>query len=160
MNIKYFAMTALAFSLLAGCQSTEPEETAAPEPASTTPVAEQPTSTRPDAAERRSAQREPEPTANGPEVDPSREIPNLDGRLESEGYGMTMIVDGSSPQAFADSLEMIASDTSSEQYQALDSAIRYLQAYSLEPGNLEALYRSLDGLTAEEIIERAQSRHQ
>ena len=28
MNLKYFAMTALAVSLLAGCQSNEPEETA------------------------------------------------------------------------------------------------------------------------------------
>lgn len=159
MNIKYFAMTALAFSLLAGCQSTEPEETAAPEPASTTPAAEQPAPARRSVAEQRPARTE-QAQASTADVNPAREIPRLEGELGSEGYGMTMIIDGSSPEAFAESLKMIASDTSPDQYRMLDSAIRYLQTYAMGTRDLESFYQSLDGMTAEEIIERAQSRRQ
>ena len=92
-------------------------------------------------------------------MNPAREIPRLEGELGSEGYGMTMIVDGSSPEAFAESLKIIASDTSPEQYQALDSAIRYMKTYSMGSRDLETFYQSLDGMTAEEIIERAHSRN-
>jgi len=158
MNLKYFAMTALAVSLLAGCQSNEPEETAAPEPARSTPAAEQPAPARRSAAEQRPARTEPA-QASTTDVNPAREIPRLEGELGSEGYGMTMIVDGSSPEAFAESRKIIASDTSPEQYQALDSAIRYMKTYSMGSRDLETFYQSLDGMTAEEIIERAHSRN-
>ncbi len=157
MNMKFPALIALAVAFLAGCQSTEPEQTATPEPTSATPAVERSAPDRRSAAEPRPTQPEPEPTSSTG-VDPAREIPRLQGELQSEGYGMTMIVDGSSPQAFADSLAMIASDTSQEQYRTLDSAIRYLQTYALGSRDLESFYQSLDGMTAEEIIERAHSR--
>ncbi len=70
--------------------------------------------------------------------------------------GLANIVDGSSPEAFAESLQMIASETSQEQYHELDSALRYLRMYSSAAwGGLPGLYQSLDNKTGEEIIEHA-----
>ena len=89
--------------------------------------------------------------------DPARNIPRITGDAEVEGYGLTMIVDGSSPEAFRQSLEIIAEDSTEAQYRQLDSAIRYLRAYS--PAGWEglpSLYGSLDGMTGEEIIEEAE----
>jgi hypothetical protein len=78
------------------------------------------------------------------------------GEATEEGYGLTMIVDGSSPEAFAESLSMISEDTTQEQYRALDSALRFLKAYdSAAWSGLPNLYQTLDGMTGEEIIERA-----
>jgi len=88
--------------------------------------------------------------------DAERNIPRLEGTATEEGYGLTMIVDGSSPQAFQQSLEMIAEDTSEEQYRSLDSALRFLRVNSPQGWEGAAsLYASLDGMTGEEIIEHA-----
>ncbi len=88
--------------------------------------------------------------------DPARDLPRLTGEAEVDGFGLTMIVDGSSPEAFRQSLEIIAEDSTETQYQELDSAIRYLRAYSPEAWEgLSNLYASLDGMTGEEIIEEA-----
>jgi hypothetical protein len=94
-----------------------------------------------------------------PPIDAAQDIPDLTGELESEGLGLTMIVDGSSPQAFADSLQMIAADTSAEQYQGLEASLQLLEVYTLDASDLESFYRSLDGMTGEEIIELAQRRN-
>ena len=151
----------VALLALTACQSNEPVEPANDNAATSN---SEPREATPAAEPRRSERRRPapEPVAQDqaePAVDPSREIPRLEGNLQSEGYGMTMIIDGSSPQAFADSLEMIAADSSAEQYRQLDSAIRYLNTYSLGTRNLEDFYRTVDGMTAEEVIEMAQNRN-
>ncbi|MEN1729046.1 MAG: hypothetical protein AAGJ52_11460 [Pseudomonadota bacterium] len=152
------ALSLCAFALTA-CQSNEPE-----------PINDEPPVAVPEAPSRAStsdtidlateSRREIETTSGRPArtVDPSAEIPRLEGNLTESGYGLTMIIDGSSPQAFADSLEMIASDTSPEQFRQLDSAIRFLQAYSLGVDSLGEFYQSLDGQTPEEIIARVQQR--
>ena len=86
-------------------------------------------------------------------------LPRLSGSAEEDGYGLTMIVDGSSPAAFDQSLELIAADTSESQYQQLDAAIRYLRMNSPHGwGGAEALYAALDGMSGEEIIEKADQR--
>lgn len=90
--------------------------------------------------------------------DPARNIPKMVGDAPEEGHGLTMIVDGSSPEAFRQSLEIIAEDTSEAQYSQLDSAIRYLRVYSPAGwSGLPALYESLDGMTGEEIISKAEN---
>jgi len=95
-------------------------------------------------------------TATG--VDPARAIPRLEGELREDGYGLSMYIDGSSPEAFARSLEAIAADSSPDQFQRLDSAIRFLRTYTLDARDLTSFYRSLDGLTAEEVIDRIPER--
>ena len=94
-----------------------------------------------------------------PDDDGVHRLPRLEGGTETDGHGLTMIVDGTSPAAFEQSLELIASDSSESQYRELDSAIRYLRMYSPQGwGGPAALYESLDGMTGEEIIEMAAER--
>ncbi len=108
---------------------------------------------------RRSRQEEPQPLPRPDDVDPSKKIPRIQGEAQQDGFGLTMIVDGSSPQAFAESLELMAMDTTQEQYRQLDSALRFLGTYDPNSwsGGMTSLYQSLDGLTGEEIIERART---
>ncbi len=149
--------TLLAALLLTACQSGEPEQLPVDEPDQST------VSREPMRSESRAERTPREPTRevlernSSPAADPARELPSLVGQLDSSGYGMTMMIDGSSPQAFADSLEIIAADTSPEQYQQFDSAVRFLQAYSLGTNNLSDFYRTIDGLTPEEVIEKARN---
>ena len=96
----------------------------------------------------------PPPSAN---EDPAKKIPRRTGQTQEEGFGLTLMVDGSSPEAFAESLELIASDSSNQQYRQLDSALRYLQVYSSDGwSGLPGFYERLNGMTGEEIIQRAQ----
>lgn len=97
-----------------------------------------------------------EPTVQRFNEDPAQKIPRVAGQADYEGYGLTLMVDGSSPEAFAESLQLIASDTNAEQYRQLDAAIRYLQVYSSDGwSGLPGFYERLNGMTGEEIIDRA-----
>lgn len=88
--------------------------------------------------------------------DPARRIPRLEGQFAEPGAGLLHIVDGSSPEAFAQSLELIASETSAEQFNELDTALRFLGMYSSAAwSGLPGLYKSLHDMTGEEIIEHA-----
>jgi hypothetical protein len=89
-------------------------------------------------------------------ADPASELPEFTGQLENDGYGIDMILDGSSPEAFRNSLELVAMESSEEQYQQIQSAIRYLNHASMAFRDLEVLYSELDGKTAQEVIEMAQ----
>lgn len=105
---------------------------------------------------REERQEQPEEPVSRAETDPEKKIPRIDGTAEEEGYGLTMVVDGSSPEAFQESLELIAMDTSKEQYRRLDAALRFLGTYDTAAwSGLPNLYKTLDGMTGEEIIERA-----
>ncbi|TVQ37643.1 MAG: hypothetical protein EA370_06800 [Wenzhouxiangella sp.] len=90
--------------------------------------------------------------------DPSRQLPRFQGELQSEGFGLSLILDGSSPQAFRDSLELAAQESSSEQLRSLHSSLEYLRMHSLGHPDLASFYRSLDGMTGEEIIRMANER--
>ena len=143
-------MMICAVLLLSACKSNQDEpavaETSEPERAV---VSERVT-------RQRSATGEAPSAPVRPQVDPERELPRLQGQFTEDGMGLANIVDGSSPQAFAQSLELISTETSSEQYAELDSALRYLRMYSSAAwGGLPGLYQSLDNMTGEEIIEHA-----
>ncbi|MDT8408758.1 MAG: hypothetical protein RQ741_04085, partial [Wenzhouxiangellaceae bacterium] len=58
-----------------------------------------------------------------------RFIPKADGELAEDGNGLEIIINGSSEQAFADSLRWIAADTSKAQYARLEQSIRFINAY-------------------------------
>lgn len=136
--------------LLFGCGQDEPEAPSEPE------SAEQATDQRESRREVRSAEETSSESEPAPERN-DKKVPVLEGQAESEGHGLTMIMDGSSPDAFEESLSLVAQDTSTEQYRKIDSALRYLKMYSSEGwGGKANLYGSLDGMTAEEIIEKAE----
>jgi hypothetical protein len=142
---------AIAFLfLLAGCRS-EPE----PEPVvEAEPVTEQRPSTQRVVRQREERAPEPAPVEETQltRVDPAKELPQFRGELESDGYGPEMIIDGSSPQAFADSLELIASESSARQYQDIERAISYLRHSNLAFRDLNLLYQQIDGMTGREVI--------
>ena len=152
--MKRFILPIAATLILAGCGSDSDEiETAVQEEA-----AEPTTQTQPRREVRREEERMEVPARTPQSDDVERNIPRIQGSATEEGYGLTMIVDGSSPQAFQQSLELMAEDTTQEQYRQLDSALRYLRAYSPEAWQgTPNLYASLDGMTGEEIIEKANS---
>lgn len=143
-------LTIVAAVMLAGCQSDEAEPVATEtNEAETSTVSERVT-------RQRSAPADAPPEGARSQVDPERELPRLQGQFREPGMGLANLVDGSSPQAFAESLEMIASETSPDQYSELDSALRYLRMYSSAAwSGLPGLYQSLDNMTGEEIIEHA-----
>ncbi len=144
-------MMICAAVLLSGCQSDQDEasvsESVEPETAA---VSERVTRQRSAAGEATA------PVATQPQGDPARELPRLQGQFAEPGMGLAHLVDGSTPEAFAQSLQLIASETSAEQYRELDSALRFLRMYSSAAwGGLPGLYQSLDNMTGEEIIEHA-----
>jgi len=148
---KSICILSLAF-VAVGCGGQE-------EPANdeaTETVQEQPAETQRDVVRREERQSEPQPLPRRDDQNPEKRIPRMQGEADEEGYGLTMVVDGSSPEAFKQSLELIAMDTSDEQYRQLDSALRFLGTYDTAAWQgLPNLYSALDGLTGEEIIERA-----
>ena len=156
----------IAAGALAACQSDPEPEAPVDEQAAAESAPEPQTEPEPEA--RREVRRredrperpaEPEQsTIDTDGIDPSRELPRLEGQLDSDSYGPTMIIDGSSPDAFLQSLELIASESSAQQYGNIDSALRSLETYSMTGRDLAAFYEQFDGLTGEEIIERAQNR--
>ncbi len=148
--MKKTVMMICAAVLMSGCQSDRDE-------APTTETVEQETAAVSERVTRqRSAAGEAAVRAAQPLGDPTRQIPRLEGQFAESGAGLAHIVDGTSPEAFAQSLQIIASETSAEQYERLDSALRFLGMYSSAAwSGLPGLYQSLDNMTGEEIIEHA-----
>jgi len=69
-----------------------------------------------------------------------------------------MIIDGSSPEAFRQSVELIAADSSESQYREFNAALRFLRTYTLGARDLEEFYQTLDGMTPEEVVEMVAER--
>ena len=149
INILLTSLLVVSTMTLTGCGGDEPAEPAAePTTQNTAPQRERTI---------RRSEPAPEPIPSRRDEDPAKRIPKVTGQVDYEGYGLTLMVDGSSPEAFAESLELIASDSNPNQYRQLDSAIRYLQVYSSDGwSGLPGFYERLNGMTGEEIIERAQ----
>lgn len=145
-----------AVLLIAGCGKDEAP--AAEEPVQA-PAAEQTTSRPARQVVRRSDRSSPSESIR--DSLPQHRIPDVEVLSDQDGMGLTFSVDGSSPEAFHESLELIAMDTSREQYAQLDSALRYLGTYDTAAWQgLANLYLTLDGMTGEEIIERAAAHRQ
>jgi hypothetical protein len=148
---KSICILSLAF-LAVGCGGQE-------EPANDEPneaVQEQPAETQRDVVRREERESEPQQLPRRDDQNPEKRIPRMQGEASEEGYGLTMVVNGSSPEAFQESLELIAMDTTEAQYREFDAALRFLGTYDTAAWQgLPNLYATLDGMTAEEIIERA-----
>lgn len=140
----------IALALMTAC-SSEPE-----------PVEEQ---AEVAAEEPAPAQRRATRTTNAPVMEelpsPSsgnlyRFVPDVQGQLEEDGPGLVSTLDGSSAQAFKESLSWIAADTSPEQYAKLENSIRYINLYDPSVVGSDANMRQLlDGMTGEEVIRHA-----
>lgn len=89
------------------------------------------------------------------------EAPEEEVHLPPSDYpspGMDMVMNGSSSEAFEESLEDVKSNLTKKEYAQLRSAIQYLAVYDLNNrGSKDRLYGSLDGMTPAEILEHARS---
>jgi hypothetical protein len=73
--------------------------------------------------------------------------------------GMQIPVDGSSLEAFEESLASIKSQAQEPNYVSLEQAIKYLLVYDLGAGRDKAkLAKNLDGLTGDQIIDKVEWR--
>lgn len=149
---KTICILSVAF-LAIGCGSEEP----APVEESAQAGQEQSADSEREIVRRSERQEQAQALPRRDREDPEKKVPRAEGQAEEDGYGLTMIVDGSSPQAFAESLDLIAMDSSQEQYRKLDASLRFLATYDTAAwSGLPNLYKTLDGMTGEEIIERAE----
>ena len=154
MDMKKLIFLLTATAMLAGCSSEDEVETAEETVAETTPTVSEQRVMR----QRRNPEPPSVPEGTQSLTDPARELPRLTGELEQDGYGPTMIIDGSSPEAFRQSVELIAADSSEKQYRDFNAAVRFLRTYTLGARDLEEFYQTLDGMTPEEVIEMVSER--
>jgi len=96
---------------------------------------------------------------NEPVFTQSQTIPEPEpepGNAEIGANMNTVIFDGSSEDAFQAGLDEFQSFANEMEISALSGAISFLKVYDISArGNTEKLYSVLDGLTAEQIVERA-----
>lgn len=72
-----------------------------------------------------------------------------------DGDGLDIPLDGSSMEAWNQTLARVKAHTSDENFITLSNSIDYLKFYDLSAGqNLEKLIVRLDGLTGREVIDR------
>lgn len=147
-DIYNFLLISIISILLAGCGKDEVDETKSSEDT-------------PQMIERQAPQRQASatpPPDNDNAEDDFRVMPKIDGSLETDGMGLETIIDASNKRAYADSLQWIAEDVSKQQFDRLESSIRYIHMYdSSILGNESRLLSVIDGKTGTEIIEYAKS---
>jgi len=146
-SISYILLLVSAASLaLTGCSNDEEVETGSSD--DTPQMIE-----RQAPARQASTASESAPTRD---KDDFRVMPRIDGSLEDDGMGLETIIDASNKQAYADSLEWIAEDVSKQQFDRLESSIRYIHMYDSSVfGDENKLMSVIDGKTGNEVIEHA-----
>ncbi len=156
--MKYLIVLIASLALLAGCKTgpngglDDEANAQASETATEAPTRE--VRRRSESAQQ--AQADTTPRRAPPRADdPTIHLPRFQGSLTGEGLGLDMVLDGSSPEAFRDSLEMVALESSDEQYQLLDQALGILRHTNLAFRDLNTLYSHLDGMTGQEVIDYA-----
>lgn len=147
-NIYSFLLISITSIFLVGCGKDEVAETSSSE-------------NTPQMIERQAPQRQASVTAasdNNSAEDDFRVMPKIDGSLETDGMGLETIIDASNKTAYADSLQWIAEDVSKQQFDRLESSIRYIHMYdSSILGDEGRLFSVIDGKTGNEIIEYAKN---
>ena len=100
-----------------------------------------------------------EPAAAELVADPIEPTPEPAAEELKYSAGMYVPVDGSSLEAFNNSLEKIKEQTRIPEYTTLTGAIDYLMVYDLSAKKDRArLAKNLDGLTGAEIVDRVEWR--
>jgi hypothetical protein len=78
---------------------------------------------------------------------------------EAAATGLDIVMDGSSLNAFDKSMKQVKATSSESDYKNLEGALDYLLFYDLAiQQNREKLAARLDGMTAQEIIEKVRRR--
>jgi hypothetical protein len=107
----------------------------------------------------RQAPAEPRPTTRAQQQQ-SEEFdvtPEFDGKLEQDGMGLETIINADSRSAYTESLRWISEDVSSTQYRNLERSLQYISVYDPRVmRNENRLLEVVDGMTGQEVIERAQ----
>lgn len=153
--MKKLAFVAIVALFLAACQSDQDSDDVDDIDMEQEPVVEQ---TPPNPTRRRYQPRKrPEPEPEMERLEPRQQlVPQyIEGRLDQDGPGLDLMIDASSMDAFHQSLELIASETSESQYRSLAGAVDMLGFYDMEAQGVEGLLMILNGMTGEEVIERA-----
>ena len=79
----------------------------------------------------------------------------VDSTETGEATGLDIVMDGSSLEAFEESMEQVRATGTAIEYRALEGAIEYLLIYDLSARrNMEKLVERLNGRTGNEIIKR------
>lgn len=149
MHIKILFASLASVMLLAAC-SKEPEPSAQPE--STASTKEFPKRAAPRA--------DRNPTASSAEIAPAEDdqpliaAPRLYGQSPVPGDGLNLMIFASNRQEYKESLRLIAEQTSDEQFQQLDAAIRYLMINDPSIMNDEQrLFEAINGKTGMEVLQ-------
>lgn len=154
--MKKLVFMTIAALFLAACQSDQDSDDVDDIGVEQDPVVEQAPQPRRRYQPRERPEPEPEPERL---TSQRRLVPQFtEGGLSQDGPGLSLMIDASSLDAFHQSMELIASETSDDQYQSLTAALAVVQMYDMNatgPG-IEGVLPILDGMTGEEIIERAQ----
>lgn len=143
-----FALTgialALAAALLSGCSGDD-------DAGSATGEAENPRMIQRDTPDRNSERTAPT-VAETDQTDFSV-MPDVEGSAQEEGLGLETVINAGSKQDYAQSLKWIAEDTSREQFERLETSIRFIHMYDAQVfGNESKLLEAIDGKTGNEII--------
>jgi len=73
----------------------------------------------------------------------------------NQGSGLDYRVDGSSIEAFQNSLNELEQQLTAADYRQFKTAVNYLQINAFDYNTIEEFYQSLDGMTVTRIILRA-----
>lgn len=147
MSIRITILSMTLLFLVIGC-SSEPEP-AAPEPSRSIETA-------PRSAPSVSSRAAPA-ASTASQVEDNLELiakPRLTGRSPVPGNGLETVIFATTREEYAESLSMIAEETSDEQYQQLDAALRWLMINDASIMNDEArLFERINGKTGTEILQ-------
>lgn len=113
-------------------------------------------SSSPQMIERKAATPKPEPAAESQFKQPSTSNQAMienEGRLTEDGSGLDLVINATDAAAFSDSLRWIAEDTSKEQFDRLETALRVIRTYHPQVlGSEERMMHLVDGKTGNELI--------
>jgi len=76
-----------------------------------------------------------------------------EGRLAEDGSGLELVINATDAAEFSDSLRWIAEDSSKEQFDRLETALRVIRTYHPQVlGSEERMLQLVDGKTGNELI--------
>lgn len=143
-----FALTGIAFAfaaaLLSGCSGDDDSRSEASQ-------SESPRMIERDTPERNRDRNAPA-TVESDEAD-FAVMPDVQGSAQEEGLGLETVINAGNKQDYAQSLKWIAEDTSREQFERLETSIRFIHMYDASVyGDESKLLAAIDGKTGNEII--------
>jgi hypothetical protein len=152
MKSKYFLLTCFLAGLLVACSSADDNEPPATE-SSTVPAPEI-RAARQESRTAAQTRTNPPTLAELDDEKPLLEAARLHGASEAPGTGLDLLIFASDRREYRESLALIAENSSDEQYQQLDAALRWLLINDPSIMNDEQrLFTAINGKSGSEILE-------